>query len=37
VSHRDENGPFETPEDLLDVSGIGEAILARLRPLIRVP
>jgi competence protein ComEA len=37
VSHRDENGSFETPEDLLDVSGIGEAILARLRPLIRVP
>lgn len=35
--HRAEHGPFETVEDLLDVSGIGEAILARLRPLVRIP
>ena len=37
VAHRDERGPFTEVEDLLDVSGIGEAILARLRPLVRVP
>lgn len=35
--HRDEHGPFEQVEDLLDVSGIGEATLARLRPLVRIP
>lgn len=37
ISHRDEHGPFESPEDLLDVAGIGEATLARLRPLVRIP
>ena len=37
VAHRDDHGGFETVEDLLDVSGIGEAILARLRPLVRIP
>lgn len=37
LSHREEHGPFETVEDLLDVSGIGEATLARLRPLVRIP
>jgi competence protein ComEA len=37
VAHREEHGAFDTTEDLLDVSGIGEAILARLRPLVRVP
>ncbi|MEX2654022.1 MAG: ComEA family DNA-binding protein [Acidimicrobiia bacterium] len=37
LAHRDEHGPFEAVEDLLDVSGIGEATLARLRPLIRIP
>lgn len=37
VAHRDEHGPFERVEDLLDVSGIGEAILGRLRPLVRIP
>lgn len=37
VAHRDVNGSFATVEDLLDVSGIGEAILAQIRPLIRVP
>lgn len=37
VEHRDLHGPFQTPEDLLDVSGIGESILARLRPHIRIP
>ncbi|MEX2278463.1 MAG: ComEA family DNA-binding protein [Acidimicrobiia bacterium] len=37
LSHRGEHGPFETVEDLLDVSGIGEATLDRLRPLVRIP
>ncbi|MFO6451221.1 MULTISPECIES: helix-hairpin-helix domain-containing protein [unclassified Aeromicrobium] len=31
VSWRDENGPFRSVEDLLDVKGIGEATLADLR------
>lgn len=37
VAHREESGAFATAEDLLDVSGIGEAILDRLRPFVRVP
>ena len=30
IDYRQANGPFETPEDLLDVSGIGESVLADL-------
>jgi competence protein ComEA len=37
VSHREQHGQFAVLEDLLDVPGIGEATLARLRPLIRIP
>lgn len=37
VAHREANGPFQTPEDLLDVPGIGEAKLEAIRDLIRVP
>lgn len=37
VAHREEHGAFESAEDLLDVSGIGESILARLRPFVRLP
>ena len=37
VDHRTTNGSFVTVEDLLDVPGIGEATLARLRPLVRIP
>ena len=37
IEHRESTGAFAEPEDLLDVPGIGEATLARLRPLIRVP
>lgn len=37
VAHREEFGRFETIEDLLDVSGIGERILANLRELVTVP
>lgn len=37
VAHRDEMGPFATVEDLLEVSGIGEAKLASIRDLVAVP
>ena len=35
VAFREENGRFETVEDLLEVPGIGEAKLASLRDLVR--
>ncbi|HUO47113.1 MAG TPA: ComEA family DNA-binding protein [Acidimicrobiia bacterium] len=34
---REQNGPFQTLEDLLDVPGIGEAKLANLRDRVVVP
>lgn len=37
VQHREEVGRFETVEDLLDVTGIGEAKLSSVRDLIKVP
>jgi competence protein ComEA len=37
VAYREANGPFQTAEDLLEVSGIGEAKLASMRDLIVVP
>ena len=37
VSHRMEHGPFERPEDLLRVRGIGQQTLARMAPYISVP
>ncbi len=37
VSFRNENGPFQSVEDLLDVPGIGEAKLADLRDRVQVP
>ncbi len=36
VDHRTEHGPFASVEDLLDVSGIGEAILEDIRDLVTV-
>lgn len=36
VAWRDENGPFRSVDDLLDVKGIGEATLAELRDLVSV-
>jgi competence protein ComEA len=36
VDYRTENGPFATVEDLLDVSGIGDATLADIRDLVTV-
>ncbi len=35
VSFRDQNGGFETVEDLLEVPGIGEAKLGAIRDLVR--
>jgi competence protein ComEA len=37
VQYREANGPFESPEDLLGVPGIGEAKLAGMRAEIVVP
>lgn len=37
VAHREAHGPFETVEDLLEVSGIGEAKLEALRAAVVVP
>lgn len=37
VSHRDSRGDFAQVEDLLDVSGIGEAKLGSIRELVAVP
>jgi competence protein ComEA len=36
VDYREENGPFGSVEDLLEVSGIGDATLADLKPQITV-
>ncbi|GIV00630.1 MAG: hypothetical protein KatS3mg014_2245 [Actinomycetota bacterium] len=36
VDHRTEHGPFASVDDLLDVSGIGEAILEDIRDLVTV-
>jgi len=37
VAYREAHGPFVELEDLLDVSGIGEAKLAALREAVLVP
>lgn len=37
VAVREDAGPFETVEDLLDVPGIGERTLETLRDLVEVP
>jgi competence protein ComEA len=36
IAYREENGPFVTVEDIVNVKGIGEATLEKLRPLITV-
>ncbi len=35
LADRDAHGPFQTPEDLLRVPGIGPKRLERIRPLVR--
>ncbi len=37
VAYRDEHGPFESLEDLLDVPGIGESKLSEIRVALNVP
>jgi competence protein ComEA len=34
IAHREENGPFQSVDELDDVSGIGPALMERLRPLV---
>jgi competence protein ComEA len=36
IDYRDAHGPFVAVEDLLNVKGIGEVTLEKLRPLISV-
>lgn len=36
VAYRDQNGPFEQVEDLLEVNGIGESTLARNLDVLKV-
>lgn len=36
VAYRDKNGPFQSVDDLRQVSGIGEKILERIRPQVTV-
>jgi competence protein ComEA len=36
IAHREQNGPFTSVDQLLDVRGIGEAKLEQLRPLVTV-
>jgi competence protein ComEA len=37
ATYRDDHGPFETVEDLLDVPGIGESKLAAIRDFVKSP
>lgn len=37
ISYREENGPFTVPEDLLEISGIGESTLENIREMIQIP
>ena len=36
IDHRDANGPFQSVDELLQVSGIGEATLAKFRSHVTV-
>ncbi len=36
VAHRQTNGPFSRPEDLLDVKGIGDGKFAAMKPFVTV-
>jgi competence protein ComEA len=36
IEHREKNGAFKKPEDLMNVRGIGEKAFLRLRPLVTV-
>lgn len=36
IEYREKNGPFQSVDDLVHVSGIGDKLLARLRPQLTV-
>ncbi len=36
IAYREANGPFQRPEDLMNVKGIGEKTFLRLQPYITV-
>jgi competence protein ComEA len=36
IAHREQNGPFGSVDELIDVRGIGEAKLEQLRDLVTV-
>lgn len=36
IAYRQESGSFQTPEDLMQVSGIGEKKFARMKPFVKV-
>jgi len=36
IAHRTKNGAFKKPQDLIEVSGIGERAFERLRPYVAV-
>lgn len=37
IAYREEHGPFRRVEDLLNVTGIGEKTLEKLKPYLLVP
>ncbi|EQB96057.1 hypothetical protein GA8_08575 [Geobacillus sp. A8] len=37
IAYREEHGPFQRVEDLLNVTGIGEKTLEKLKPYLLVP
>ena len=36
LEHREKEGPFRTPDDLLEVKGIGKSVLGKMREHVRV-
>jgi competence protein ComEA len=36
IEYRQSNGPFQTPDDLQNVSGIGPSKFAKMEPFIRI-
>jgi competence protein ComEA len=36
IDHREENGPFASIEDVMDVSGIGEVKFEKMKDLITI-
>ncbi|HHY63885.1 MAG TPA: helix-hairpin-helix domain-containing protein [Clostridiaceae bacterium] len=36
IEYREKNGPFKSVEELINIKGIGEKTLERIRPLVTV-